>query len=54
MGTQKNHLTETVLLSTPKKLNNDGKENIHNFMLKFFDYMYLDLCFFIAYISELF
>ena len=42
MGTQKNRLNETVLLSTQniyKKI--DGLENIHNFMLKSF--VYLDM-----------
>ena len=36
VGTQKNRLNETVLLSTKKYANNYGYENIHNFMLKMF------------------
>ena len=41
MGTQKNHLSETVLLSIQAYMKTDGKENIHNFMLK--NLVYLDL-----------
>ena len=34
MGTQKNSLNETVLLSTKIDVKNDGLENVYNFTLK--------------------
>ena len=36
VGTQKNSLNETVLLSTKTHVKIDGQDNIHNFMLIFF------------------
>ena len=43
MGTQKNRLNVTVLLSTKSYVKIDGLENIYIFMLKNFDY--LNLCY---------
>ena len=43
VGTQKNHLNETVLLSTQNICLNDGYENICNFKIKK-KFSYLDLC----------
>ena len=39
VGTQKNHLNETVLLSTQTYVKSDGQENIYNFTLKKFIYL---------------
>ena len=36
VGTQKNRLNETVLLSTQTYVQTDGLDNIYNFMLKKF------------------
>ena len=41
MGTQKNPLNETVLLSTQIYVNSDGLENIYHFKLKHFVYLNL-------------
>ena len=44
VGTQKNRLNETVLLSTQPKtyVKTDGQENIYNFMLQ--NFVSLTLC----------
>ena len=39
VGTQKNRLNETILLSTHNICKNDGEENINNFTLKIFVYL---------------
>ena len=39
VGTQKNHLNETVLLSTQNNDKIDGEENVYNFTLKCFVYL---------------
>ena len=41
VGTQKNRLNETILLSTKTYVKTDGQENIYKFTLKFFAYLNL-------------
>ena len=44
MGTQKNCLDETFLLSTKTYVKIDGKDTIYNFTLNFFVYLILCVC----------